>query len=405
MNPIQLLQTCLRSIFRNRMRSLLTSLGIIIGVGSVIVMVALGEGSRRVIETAITDMGTNLLQVIPVRRTSRAGQQVFMRANAFTLRDVDKLREESSFAMAISGVVSSGFNVVGREGNAQVQVMGVEPDFGIARNFRISSGVFFDYEDLVFRNRVAVLGRTTARNLFGYPEDAMYQQIRIGTNHFTVIGLLEPRGGGFGGIDQDDIILVPLDTAMTRLNNSRNVNMIVMSVVDQQFMAVAEHETRLILAESRGITDPSNVDFDIMNQADMIDMASATSRTLTTLLAAIAGVSLLVGGIGIMNIMLVSVTERTREIGIRMAVGGRKRDILFQFLAESVILSLMGGLLGIGLAFLASYALSSMGVPTAISPLVVAGSAMFAAIVGVVFGYYPALKAARLYPIDALRYE
>ncbi|MCL2190816.1 MAG: ABC transporter permease [Treponema sp.] len=405
MNLVQLLQTCLRSIFRNRMRSLLTSLGIIIGVGSVIVMVALGEGSRRVIEEAITDMGTNLLQVVPVRRVNRAGQQVFLRANAFTLRDVDKLREESSFAMAISGVVSSSFNVVGREGNAQVQVMGVEPDFAVSRNFRIESGVFFDYEDLVFRNRVAVLGRTTAGNLFGDPRDALYQTIRIGTNHFVVIGLLEPRGGGFGGLDQDDIILVPLDTAMTRLNNSRNVNMIVMSVVDQRFMAAAENETRMILAESRGIADPANADFDIMNQAEMIDMASATSRTLTTLLAAIAGVSLLVGGIGIMNIMLVSVTERTREIGIRMAVGGRKRDILFQFLAESVILSLMGGLLGIGLAFLASHALSSAGVPTAISPLVVAGSAVFAAIVGVVFGYYPALKAARLYPIDALRYE
>ena len=405
MNPVQLLQTCLRSIFRNRMRSLLTSLGIIIGVGSVIVMVALGEGSRRVIEDAITDMGTNLLQVVPVRRMGRAGQQVFMRANAFTLRDVDKLREESSFAMAVSGVVSSGFNVIGREGNAHVQVMGVEPDFGVARNFRIESGVFFDYEDLVFRNRVAVLGRTTAGNLFGDPNDALYQQIRIGTNHFTVIGLLEPRGGGFGGLDQDDIIFVPLDTAMTRLNNSGNVNMIVMSVIDQRFMTAAENETRMILAESRGITDPSNVDFDIINQAEMLDMASATSRTLTTLLAAIAGVSLLVGGIGIMNIMLVSVTERTREIGIRMAVGGRKRDILFQFLAESVILSLMGGLMGIGLAFLAAYVLSSMGVPTAISPLVVAGSALFAAMVGVVFGYYPALKAARLYPIDALRYE
>jgi len=405
MNPIQLLQTCLRSIFRNRMRSLLTSLGIIIGVGSVIVMVALGEGSRRVIEDAITEMGTNLLQVVPMRRVNRGGHQVFMRTNAFTLRDVDKLRDESSFAMAVSGVVTSTFNVVGREGNAQVQVMGVEPDFSTARNFRVSSGVFFDYEDLVFRNRVAVLGRTTATNLFGYPEDALYQQIRIGTNHFTVIGLLAARGGGFGGVDQDDIIFVPLDTAMTRLNNSRNVNMIVLSVVDQQFMTAAENETRMILAESRGIADPSNVDFDIMNQADMIDMASATSRTLTTLLAAIAGVSLLVGGIGIMNIMLVSVTERTREIGIRMAVGGRKRDILFQFLAESVILSLMGGLLGIGLAFLASYTLSSMGVPTAISPLVVAGSAIFAAVVGVVFGYYPALKAARLYPIDALRYE
>jgi len=405
MNPIQLLQTCLRSIFRNRMRSLLTSLGIIIGVGSVIVMVALGEGSRQVIENAINEMGTNLLQIVPMRRVNRAGHQVFMRTNAFTLRDVDKLREESSFAMAISGVVSSNFNVVGREGNAQVQVMGVEPDFGVARNFRINAGVFFDYEDLVFRNRVAVLGRTTATNLFGVPEYALYQQIRIGTNHFVVIGLLEARGGGFGGVDQDDIILVPLDTAMTRLNNSRNVNMIVLSVVDQKFMTAAENETRMILAESRGIVDPANADFDIMNQADMIDMASATSRTLTTLLAAIAGVSLLVGGIGIMNIMLVSVTERTREIGIRMAVGGRKRDILFQFLAESVILSLMGGLLGIGLAFLASHALSSVGVPTAISPLVVAGSAMFAAIVGVVFGYYPALKAARLYPIDALRYE
>jgi len=405
MNIAQLLQTCLRSIFRNRMRSLLTSLGIIIGVGSVIIMVALGEGSRRVIEDAITEMGTNLLQAVPLRRVSRGGQQVFMRANAFTLRDIDRLRDESSFPMAISGVVSASFNVVGREGNAQVQVMGVEPDFGIARNHRVSSGMFFGYEDLELRSRVAVLGRTTAENLFGDPEDALFQQIRIGTNHFTVVGLLEPRGGGFEGIDQNDIILVPLHTAMTRLNNSPNVNMIVMSVADQQFMSAAEREARMILAESRGIRDLASADFDIMNQADMIDMASATSRTLTTLLAAIAGVSLLVGGIGIMNIMLVSVTERTREIGIRMAVGGRKRDILFQFLAESVILSLMGGLLGIGLAFLASHALSFMGVPTAISPLVVTGSALFAAMVGVVFGYYPALKAARLYPIDALRYE
>jgi len=405
MNPAQLLQTCLRSIFRNRMRSLLTSLGIIIGVGSVIVMVALGEGSRRVIEENINAMGTNLLQIVPQRRASRVGQQMLMRSSAFTLRDVDKLRDESSFAAAISGVTNSNFTVVGSEGNAQVSVMGVEPGFIAARNFRIDSGIFFDYEDLIYRNRVAVLGRTTARNLFGNPDAALFQPIRIGTTHFTVIGILEARGGGFGGVDQDDIILVPLDTAMTRLNNSRNVNMIIMSVVDQQFMSAAEHEARLILAESRGIANPANADFDIMNQADMIDMASATSRALTLLLAAIAGVSLLVGGIGIMNIMLVSVTERTREIGIRMAVGGRKRDILFQFLAESIILSLMGGLMGIGLAFFASYVLSSMGVPTAISPLIVAGSAMFAAAVGVVFGYYPALKAARLYPIDALRYE
>jgi putative ABC transport system permease protein len=199
--------------------------------------------------------------------------------------------------------------------------------------------------------------------------------------------------------------MIPLDTAITRLTNSRNINQIVKSVVSKEFMEAAQIETEQILRESRNIPQSANADFAIMNQADMIDMASATSRTLTSLLAAIAGVSLLVGGIGIMNIMLVSVTERTREIGIRMAVGGRKRDILFQFLTESVILSVMGGLLGIGLAFLVCRIMSGMGIPTAINPLIIVVSTLFAAFVGVVFGYYPALKAARLYPIDALRYE
>jgi putative ABC transport system permease protein len=252
---------------------------------------------------------------------------------------------------------------------------------------------------------VAVLGQSTAKSLFNESGAALGQQIRIGTVYFSVIGLLEAKGAGFGGNDQDDIVMIPLDTAMTRLNNSRNINTIVMSVISKEYMETAQKETELILRESRKLADGVSSDFDIMNQADMIDMASATSKTLTTLLAAIAGVSLLVGGIGIMNIMLVSVTERTREIGIRMAVGGRKRDILFQFLSESVILSLMGGLLGIALAFLVCRILQAAGIPTSINPLIVGGSALFAALVGVVFGYYPALKAAKLYPIDALRYE
>ncbi|MDR0302692.1 MAG: FtsX-like permease family protein, partial [Treponema sp.] len=205
--------------------------------------------------------------------------------------------------------------------------------------------------------------------------------------------------------DYDDTILVPLDTAMARLLNTRNISNIILSVVRKEYMEAAQKETELILRESRNIADSADSDFTIMNQTDMIEMASATSKTLTTLLAAIAGVSLLVGGIGIMNIMLVSVTERTREIGIRMAVGGRKRDILFQFLTESVILSLMGGALGIGMAFLVCRIMSAIGIPTAINPLIVVSSAVFAALVGVVFGYYPALKAAKLYPIDALRYE
>ena len=406
MNIIQLLHTCFRSILRNRMRSLLTSLGVIIGVGSVIIMVAIGEGSQREIEARITAMGTNLLQIFPWRMsTNRRGQFTSVRWRGFTKKDVQKLRDESSFATAISGVVNnSGFNIIGSEGNSQVQVYGVEPDYAIARNQKVNAGNFFDDEDMLYRNRVAVLGRTTAKDLFGDADRALNEQIRIGTIYFTVIGLLESRGASFGS-DQDDIVMVPLDTAMTRLNNSRDVGTIIMSVIDKKYMDAALKEARLILCESRGIADVANADFEIMNQVEMIEMASATSKTLTTLLAAIAGVSLLVGGIGIMNIMLVSVTERTREIGIRMAVGGRKRDILFQFLAESVILSLMGGILGIGMAFLACRILSMMGIPTAINPLIVTGSALFAALVGVIFGYYPALKAARLYPIDALRYE
>jgi len=405
MNIIQLLQTCFRSIFRNRMRSLLTSLGVIIGVGSVIVMVALGEGSQRAIESRITAMGTNLLQIIPRRQVSRSGQSMYMRVNAFSKNDIQKLREESSFASAISGVVNTSASVSGGEGNVQVQVFGVEPDYYFARNYKLASGFFFDDEDMQSRSTVAVIGPTTAKNLFGFAENSLSKQIRIGNTYFTVIGLLESKGASFGGNDQDDIILVPLDTAITRLTNSRNISMIVMSVVGKEYMEAAQKETGLILRESRRIADGASGDFDIMNQADMIDMASATSKTLTSLLAAIAGVSLLVGGIGIMNIMLVSVTERTREIGIRMAVGGRRRDILLQFLTESVILSLMGGILGIGFAFGACKILSTMGIPTSINPLIVTVAALFAALVGVIFGYYPALKAARLYPIDALRYE
>jgi putative ABC transport system permease protein len=405
MNAFQLFQTCFRSILRNRMRSLLTSLGVIIGVGSVIVMVALGEGSQRLIEARIGSLGTNLLQIMPRRQVNRSGQQIMMRQNSFTVKDIQKLKEESAFAGAVSGVVNSNASVSGGEGSVQVSVMGVEPDFGIARNYKVDSGVFFDEEDLILRSRVCVLGRTTAKNLFGEAESGLGRQIRIGSTYFQVTGLLETKGASFGGSDQDDVVIVPMDTAMTRLNNSRNINTIVMSVKSKEYMEAAKKEAELILRESRSIADNAPSDFDIMNQAEMIEMAQATSKTLTSLLAAIAGVSLLVGGIGIMNIMLVSVTERTREIGIRMAVGGRKRDILFQFLCESVILSLMGGLLGILMAFLACRILSAAGIPTAINPLIVAVSTFFAAFVGVVFGYYPALKAAKLYPIDALRWE
>ena len=239
MSIIQLLHTCFRSILRNRMRSLLTSLGVIIGVGSVIIMVAMGEGSQRTIETQMTMMGTNLLQIQYRRPSSRSGQQIYLRRNAFTRNDLDKLRDESSFTAAVSGLVqTNNVNVAGGEGNTQVTVQGVEPDYAVIRNWKINTGVFFDEDDLFLRNRVAVLGHTTAKNLFGDADIAVSGQIRIGTVYFTVIGLLESKGAGMNGNDQDDIIMVPLDTAMTRLNNSRNINMIFISVARKEYMGL-----------------------------------------------------------------------------------------------------------------------------------------------------------------------
>jgi putative ABC transport system permease protein len=388
------------------MRSLLTSLGIIIGVGSVIIMVAVGEGAQKLIEDRIAGMGTNLIQIMPRRVMIRNAQPgaALPRSNQLTKSDAQKVGAEASYAMAVSGVTQRSFTVSGGGNAWSTTVMGVEPGYPTIRSWKPEEGIFFEESDLVSRNRVAVLGATTATQLFG-EDGAMGQQVRIGTNNFSVIGILEKKGAGGGGQDQDDLIMIPLDTFLTRLANSQNISNIAISVISKEYMDAAQKEAEAILREAHKLKDTDTEDFQIMNSSDLIDMASETSRSLTTLLAAIAGVSLLVGGIGIMNIMLVSVTERTREIGIRMSVGARKRDILFQFLSESVILSLMGGLIGIALAAAVCRILSALSVPTAINPLVVSAAAVFAALVGIFFGFYPARKAAGLYPIDALRYE
>ena len=392
-----LLTHALRSILRNKVRSLLTSLGIIIGVGSVIIMVAVGQGSQEQIRRQISSMGTNMIMVMPPRGRREA--------NRLTTADVAKLRAEAGTITAISGIVRRGAEVVGGAGSWSTSVTGVEPDYLTIKQWAVASGDFFTERDSTMRAKVAVIGSTVAKKLFG-DEDPIGQRIRAGMTPFTVVGVLEAKGASAMGDDQDDVVLVPLETAVTRMQKDRYLGSIQMSAAREDLMEAAQAEAEQILRESHRLAAGEEADFDIMNQSQIIKTASQTSQTLTTLLAAIAGVSLLVGGIGIMNIMLVSVTERTREIGIRLSVGARKRDILMQFLSESVILSMLGGAIGIGLAFLISWLLGSvMNVPTVIRPGIVAASAGFAAAVGIFFGWYPARKASNLYPIDALRYE
>jgi len=399
MTLARLMSPAVRRILRNRIRSLLTSLGIIIGVGSVIVMVAVGAGSQAQIERQIASMGTNLIMVMPPRGRREA--------NRLTRADVTRLREQSSYLAAISGVVRRGATVLGgsASGGWPTTVMGVEPDYLTIKQWEVDSGESFGDRELASRAKVAVLGRTVARALFG-ESSPLGARIRIQATPFTIIGVLEPRGSTGMGSDQDDVVLVPLDTALTRLQRVRTLGSIEASAVRAELMDAAQAEVEQILREAHRLSAADEADFDVMNQSQIIQTASQTSRTLTMLLAAIAGVSLVVGGIGIMNIMLVSVTERTREIGIRLAVGARRRDILLQFLAEAVILSLLGGAIGIALAVGVSLLLDALsGLPTVIQPGIILASAGFAAAVGIFFGYYPARKAAKLDPIEALRYE
>ncbi|MFA5852043.1 MAG: ABC transporter permease [Spirochaetales bacterium] len=394
----KLISLSTRSIMRNRMRSLLTSLGIIIGVCSVIVMVAVGQGSQQQIAKNIASMGTNLLMVMPPRGPNEA--------NRLTESDLSKIKAESSYIGSISGAVQMGdTEVVGGAGNWSTTVKGVQEGYPEIMRWTIADGEFFSQSDEVSRSKVAVIGSTVAAKLFTDAEP-VGQKLRIGSTIFTVIGVLKSKGSSGMGDDQDDVVMVPLSTALARLQKDKYLGSIEMSVSREDQMTAAQQEVTSILREAHRLKQGEANDFNVMNQADIIATASASAATLTTLLAAIAGVSLIVGGIGIMNIMLVSVTERTREIGIRMAVGARRKDILLQFLSESILLSLLGGAIGIALALIIAKLLSSVAqIPAIINPIVVAISAGFAAAVGVFFGYYPARKASRLYPIEALRYE
>ena len=400
-----LLKVALRSIVRNRMRSLLTSLGIIIGVAAVIVMVAIGEGSQARIEGQIASLGTNVLIVLPGASRMDGVSQGAGSANRLTLDDVEKLNEEGTLFAGVSPIVGSRAQVIGGGTNWNTRIYGVSTEYPQIRAWDIAAGEFFTDRDIISNAKVAVVGKTVADELFP-GQDPLGERIQIRNTPFKIVGVLSEKGQNPMGMDEDDIVLAPSTTVLNRLKGGRYIDMINVSAVSTEKMEAAEDEVIAILRDAHDLKEGEADDFRVRSQAEITEMATETTRILTILLGSIAAVSLLVGGIGIMNIMLVSVTERTREIGIRLSIGARPSDILTQFLAESVVLSVIGGILGILLALGISYALRSFaGLSIVVNPAIVLLAFSVSGAVGIFFGFYPARKAAALNPIDALRYE
>ena len=399
-----LIKLAVQSIRKNKMRAALTMLGIIIGVAAVLVMVGVGYGARTRIRQQINNLGTNMIVITP-----GAAQQggVSQGAQAFpnlSLADVDKIRGESQYVSAVSPVVVSRAPVIGPAGNWRTLINGVDTDYQTIRDWQTTSGDFFSADDVRANRKVAVIGNTVAQNLFP-GEDPVGAEIQIRSSVFTVMGVLAPKGQTASGSDSDDVVLMPYTTASQTLSGRSFLPQILASTTNEQDIPAAQEEIRALLRESHRVEGGAD-DFTVRNQADLASAAESSTQVMTLLLAAIASISLLVGGIGIMNIMLVSVTERTREIGIRMAIGARGSDVLTQFLVESVVMGVFGGIIGLAFGFAGAKLLGHFtGWQTVISPLFMLVAVGFSGAVGVFFGYYPARKAAALNPIQALRYE
>ena len=400
-----LIKLATQSIQKNKMRAALTMLGIIIGVAAVIVMVAVGFGARSRIRAQINNLGTNMIVITP-----GAAQQggVSQGAQAFpnlSLDDVEKIRREAQVVTAVSPVIVSRTQVIGEAGNWRTMINGVDVDYQVIRDWQTASGAFFAPEDVASMRKVAVLGTTVANQLFP-GTDPVGQEVQIRNVPFDVVGVLAPKGQTASGSDSDDVVIIPHTTMKAALSGRSFLPQILASTASEGDIVAAQEEIRVLLRESRRLGENDAEDFTVRNQNDLAEAAEGSTKVMTLLLAAIASISLLVGGIGIMNIMLVSVTERTREIGIRLAIGARGSDVLTQFLVESIVMGILGGLIGLALGVIGSKVLGHFtGWETVISPVLMLIAVVFSGAVGVFFGYYPARKAAALHPIEALRYE
>jgi len=393
------------SIRKNKMRTLLTMLGIVIGVGAVIIMIAVGQGAQQGIASQINALGTNLLIVTAGSSNQGGVSQGAQAFNRLTIEDAEKLRSEGTLFAGVTPVVNTRTQVIGGGTNWRTTINGVSTDFQTIRDWQTQSGTFFTDTDVRGLRKVAVIGTTVAENL--YPgTDPVGSQIQIRNVPFEIVGVLAPKGQNAGGQDQDDIVVIPYTTAQSRLSGNTRIWQILVSATSPDDIAAAQAEVRSIMRESHRIAEGDEDDFTVRNQTEIASAAQGTTKIMTWLLASIASVSLIVGGIGIMNIMLVSVTERTREIGIRMAIGARGSDVLTQFLVESIVMSVLGGAVGLAVGVGGAQLLAHFtGWSTSVPVQAVALAIGFSAAVGVFFGYYPARKAAALDPINALRYE
>jgi putative ABC transport system permease protein len=405
MSILMTLRIALKALNRNKMRTTLTMLGMIIGVAAVITMVALGRGAQDSIEQQIRSAGTNMIIVSAGNWTQggvRSGQGA---ASTLTEADADAIRTLAGIQYLAGGVNTRAQMVAGNQ-NWGTRIQGTDVELPLIRSWPLSSGTFFTPQDVSSAAKVAVLGSVVRDNLFTPDQDPLGQIVRIKNQPFKVVGVLASKGQGSNGEDQDDAVFIPYTTSQRKLMGITYLNNVTVSAVSAtNTTQVADAITSLLRVRHK-IQPGDPDDFMVRTLEEMASVRTEATKTMTALLAAIAGVSLLVGGIGIMNIMLVSVTERTREIGLRLAIGARGRDVLLQFLVEAVVISLVGGSIGIALGFALSKGLThGLQWPTSVSPNAVAIAFGFSAITGIFFGFYPARKAARLDPIDALRYE
>lgn len=406
MKLLNLLKISYRSLSKNKLRTLLTMLGIIIGVTSVIAMLAIGEGSKKNIQSTISSLGTNAIMIFPGSMNQGGVRGGAGSSSTLRQEDVDAISARCDLVQYISPIVIKRSQVIATSENWSTTVYGVLNSYFDIRQLNIETGSNFTPSDERAAAKVCVVGQTVVQNLFGENVNPIGQTIRINSNPFKIIGVLEVKGQNTFGQDQDDVILAPFSTVQKRMLSGNYINSIFASAVSEEQISDAVDEITLVLRQKHKLAESDEDDFTVRTQQDIANIFGSISKVMTILLASIASISLLVGGIGIMNIMLVSVTERTHEIGIRLAVGAKSRDVLIQFMIESIFISFLGGLVGIALGILVSILVARFGGwPISVTIFSILLSFLFSTIVGVFFGWYPARKAANMNPIDALRYE